>query len=95
MPIIEYEIDTLDIIRAAVASNRTFAPLEPMTRSHEMVERITTKEYPYKLTLMDEETQGYVISLSLGPLVQTYPQTPRNRDGIVPTVKGIRGITVY
>lgn len=57
MPIIEYEIDTLDIIRAAVASSRTFAPLEPMTRSHEMVERITTKEYPYKLTLADEELQ--------------------------------------
>jgi hypothetical protein len=57
MPIIEYEIDTLDIIRAAVASIREPAPLEPMLRSHEMVERITTKEYPYKLTLMDEETQ--------------------------------------
>lgn len=53
------------------------APLDPRVRPHEMVERITTKETPSKLIMIDEETDEEFLSrfgLGCGDLPSDYPE---------------------
>ena len=60
-----------------VAMPRKFASLVPIVRPHEMVERITTKETPSKLIIIDEETDEEFLSrfgLGCGYIPSDYPE---------------------
>ena len=60
-----------------MGTTQDLAPLVPMVRPHEMVERITTKETPSKLIMIDEETDEEFLSrfgLRCGAMPSDYPE---------------------